>query len=191
MPKRVLRTKAALLLLGLVALGRTLLLAGEAAATRPDFSGRWTYNVTLSDDARQAMYEAVDRDRLRGLGPAGGVPLGPAGSGMLEPVFEPADELTITQSAVEVVIDESYGRRRALHTDGKKHKTENGTAELKAEWRQDRLLVETRDRAGQKLVESWQLSASRERLIVEVKVEGRIGPKLLLKRVYERARAAP
>jgi len=181
--------KAPLLLLGIVAVGRPLL-AGETAAQRPDFSGRWTYSATLSDDARQRMYEAVDRERGR-FGPAGGVPLGPAGSGMLEPVFQPAEELTIAQSALEIVIDESYGRRRVLHTDGRKYKTENGSAELRAEWRQDRLLVQTKDREGRKVVESWSLSASRSRLIAEVKLELGLGPKLLLKRVYERARPAP
>ena len=95
------------------------------------------------------------------------------------------------KSAPEIVIDESYGRRRALHTDGKKHKTENGTAEVKAEWRPGRLVIQTKDREGRRIVESWELSASRDRLIVEVKLEAGIGPKVVLKRVYERARVAP
>jgi hypothetical protein len=153
----------------------------------PDLSGRWSYSAQLSDDARQKLREGMARESPHGLGPLGGVPVGPGSSTLLQQVFEPAEELTITQAAGEVVIDEEYGRRRALHPDGRKRKSENGSAETKVEWREGRLVVDTRDREGLKLVEAWELSASRERLIVEVKVERRVGPKLLLRRVYERA----
>jgi hypothetical protein len=201
MSTRCVRISGALLLASLVGLGRLPALAGEPAAQRPDLTGRWAYNKTLSDDARQKLHEAMARDR--GFGPGGS---GMSGGGYLGPVpgtggeelhesmqalFEPAEELTVTQSEPEIVMEETYGRRRSLRPDGRKYKTENGTAQLKAEWKQGRLLVETKSGSGRKLVESWELSANRNRLIVEVRIEGGYGPALLLKRAYERSFPRP
>ena len=53
-------------------------LSGEAqpAAGRVDLSGRWVYNVELSDDAREKMREGMEK-----RGPGGGEAGGRAGSG--------------------------------------------------------------------------------------------------------------
>lgn len=181
---------AALICSAVVGCGLAPVALADTAVPLPELSGRWTYAAKLSDDARQRVREGMERPPRRGLGPLEGVPVGPGDSTLLQAVFEPAEELTITQAAGELVIDETYGRRRTLRPDGRKRKSENGSAETKAEWREARLVVETKDREGRlKLVEAWELSASRERLIVEVKVERRVGSRLVLRRVYERALA--
>jgi hypothetical protein len=201
MSRHSVRIAASVLLASLVGLDRQAALADEPAAAAPDFSGRWALSRTLSDDALQKLHEAMAH--ARGFGPGGeatGLVVGGSYSDLLDgeqlresmqAILEPADELTVTQSGSELVFDETFGRRRSLHPDGRKYKTENGTAEVKCAWKLSRLVVETKSDRGRKLVESWELSANRSRLIVEAKIEGRILPPLLLKRVYERARSSP
>ncbi len=140
--------------------------------------------------------------KQRGRGP-GGPDLAPGGPGdvagpgpdqggggeAVQAIFEPAEELTIAQSPAEIVVDERFGRSRTLHPDGRKRKAENGTAEIKAEWKEGKLTVETRS-ARRKVDESWELSATGSRLFLSVKLAGGFGPPLSLKRVYDRTPAA-
>jgi hypothetical protein len=197
------------------------LASGSAAAARPavggdaqpvartDLTGRWAYNVQLSDDARQKMREGMEK---RG-GPAGGPPMrpggggggmagpggggggmgGPGGGGADDPreamraVLEPAEELTVTQSGSEIAIDEKFGRLRRLHPDGKKYKTDNGTAEIKSYWKDGKLIVETKRNRGASAIETWERVPDGSRLIVSVRLEGGPGPRLELKRIYDLA----
>jgi hypothetical protein len=200
------------------------LASGSAAAARPahggdaqpvapaDLAGRWTYNVQLSDDARQKMREGMEK---RG-GPPGGPPMrpggggggmaGPAGGGggmggaggggaddpreAMRAVLEPAEELTVTQSESEIAVDEKFGRLRRLHPDGKKYKTDNGTAEIKTYWKDAKLVVETKRARGTSAIETWERVPDGSRLIVNVRLEGGPGPRLELKRIYDLAPAA-
>jgi hypothetical protein len=172
-----------------------------------DFSGRWTLNPELSDDAHEKMREAMEGKR--GGGPGGGPPMGPGGgrggpgrggrmgpppgsgggdpSEAMQPIFEPAEEMTITQSEPEIVVDEKFGRMRTFHPDGKAYKTENGTAELKTQWKDGKLLVETKHARGGKVTETWELVRDRGRLVMTLRLEGGFRPALSLKRVYDRA----
>ena len=63
-------------------------------------------------------------------------------------IFEPADEMVVTQTDTEIAIDEKFGETRRLHPDGKKRKTDNGTSETKAYWKDGKLLVETKGGPG-------------------------------------------
>jgi hypothetical protein len=101
-------------------------------------------------------------------------------------IFEPAEELAITQSGTEIGVDEKYGRTRRLHPDGKKYKTDNGTSEIKTSWKEGKLLVETRRERGGGVVETWELVPDGSRLILNVKMEGGFGPAVTLKRIYDR-----
>ncbi len=103
-------------------------------------------------------------------------------------IFEPAEELAIVQEASEIAIDEKFGRMRRLHPDGKKYKTDNGASELKTSWKEGKLLVETRQTRGGSVVETWEMIPDGSRLIVNVKMEGGLGPGVALKRIYDRAK---
>jgi hypothetical protein len=132
--------------------------AGEkpgVAAVTADLSGSWIFNPGLSDDARAKIREAMERaagaggGRSAGSG-AGGTRTGPPPGGMggdddpsgaMRAVLEPAEELTIAQSAAEIAMEEKFGEARHLHPDGRKYKTENGTSEVKASWKEGQLVV--------------------------------------------------
>jgi hypothetical protein len=137
-------------------------------------------------------------------GPGGGMgrggPMGPPPGGMaddddaresMRAIFEPAEELAVTQTATEVSIDEKFGRTRRLHPDGKKYKTDNGTSEIKTSWKEGKLVVETKRDRGTGVTETWELVPDGSRIIVTVKMQGGFGPSVEVKRIYDRARDAP
>ncbi len=129
----------------------------------------------------------------------GGGRMGPPPGGMddddaresMRAIFEPAEEIAVTQTATEVSVDEKYGRTRRLHPDGKKYKTENGTSEIKTAWKEGRLVVETKRDRGTAVTETWELVPGGSRIIVNVKLQGGFGAAVELKRVYDRAKDAP
>jgi hypothetical protein len=208
--RTVLLSCAALSLVGVVP-GPLRAAAGEKGKVEPstvNLSGRWLYNAKASDDARQKMREGTEGRGGPGEGPGGGDPGGggPGAGGMGPPpgdmddddaresmraIFEPAEELTVTQTATEVSIDEKFGRTRRLHPDGKKYKTENGTSEIKTAWKEGKLVVETTRDRGTGVTETWELVPGGSRIIVNVKMQGGFGPSVELKRIYDRAKDTP
>jgi hypothetical protein len=102
-------------------------------------------------------------------------------------IFEPAEEIAVTQTATEVSVDEKYGRTRRLHPDGKKYKTENGASEIRTSWKEGKLVVETKRDRGTGVTETWELVPDASRIIVNVKMQGGFGPGVELKRIYDRA----
>ena len=179
----------------------------KASVAAPDLSGRWLLNKDLSDDAHEKVRQSMERPRggfgpgpsTIGAGSAGGGRLGlpPPTAGDDDPgdsmqaVFNPAEELSIYQGQPEIVIDEKFSRRRTLHADGRKYKSDNGTSELKTEWKESRLVVETRGFRGRKTTETWELNTTGKRLTALVKLESGYGKPVIIKRVYERAGDAP
>jgi len=186
----------------------------KVAPSTADLSGRWVYNRELSDDAHKKMREGMQgRGGTGGGGPGGGGMGGPGGGGKggrggqmgpppggmggdddpresMRAIFEPAEELALTQAGPEIAIDEKFGRTRRLHPDGKKYKTDNGASEIKTSWKEGKLLVETKGARGGAVVETWELVPDRSRIIVMVKMEGGFGPSVELKRIYDRAKDA-
>ena len=131
-----------------------------------------------------------------GMGGPGGQ-MGPPPGGMggdddaresMRAIFEPAEELAVTQAGTEIGIDEKFGRTRRLHPDGRKYKTDNGASEIKTSWKEGKLLVETKGTRGGGVVETWELVPDRSRIIVMVRMEGGFGPSVTLKRIYDRAK---
>ena len=190
------------------------------APASADLAGRWTLNKDLSDDAREKMREGMSKRGPGGgggMGGPGGGMGGPPGGGMGGPggapggrggmggppgggagddpreamraILEPAEELQIVQSDADIAVDEKFGRLRRLHPDGRKYKTDNGASEVKSYWKDGRLVVETKRSRGSS-VESWERVPDGSRLIVNVRLEGGVGPKLELKRIYDLVPAA-
>ena len=125
------------------------------------------------------------------MGPPPGMGAGENPEEAMQAILEPAEELTITQTEAEVVIEERFGRTRALHPDGKAYKTDNGLAELKARWKNGKLVVEKKSARGGKLVESWELVPDRSRILIDLSLSAGFGPSLSFKRAYDRAEDAP
>ena len=181
----------------------------KATAAVPDLSGSWRLDKERSDDAHQKIRELVPPPAGSRRPPAMGMPGGPgvAGGGTmgpprgidpgddsaeaLRPILDPAEQLAVYQGETELVMDESRVRRRTLHADGRKYKADDGSSEVKTEWKQGRLVVETRGFRGRKTTETWELSDGGRTLSCTVKVENGYGPAVTIKRVYDRAGDAP
>jgi hypothetical protein len=177
----------------------------KVAAVSVDLSGDWVFNSGLSDDARQKMREGLEKAAGSGAGRPPGGGAGGSGGGArggpppgalggdddpgeaMRGLLEPAEELTIIQTPAQVAMEEKFGETRRLHPDGKKYKTDNGSAEVKAFWKDGQLVVETRRGPAGRVVETWERVPDGSQLIVSVKVEGGFGPSLTLKRVWDRA----
>jgi len=126
----------------------------------------------------------------------GGGRMGPPPGGMggdddpreaMRGILEPAEELTIAQTETEIAVEEKFAETRHFHPDGKKYKTDNGASEIKAYWKEGKLVVETKRARGGSVIETWELVPDARRIIVNVKMEGGFGPGLTLKRLYDRA----
>jgi hypothetical protein len=178
----------------------------KVASGVPDLSGSWVLDKDLSDDAHQKMRDAAERPRGGyGRPGMGGPGMGGPGVGMpptvisgdddagdsMHAIFDPAEELSVYQGQPEIVMDEKFVRRRTLHADGKKYKAENGMSEVKTQWKEGRLIVETRGFRGRKTTETWELNATGKRLTALIKVASGFGPAVTIKRVYDRVGAPP
>jgi hypothetical protein len=104
-------------------------------------------------------------------------------------VFEPPQEMTVTQTETEIAVMEKDGRLRTLHPDGKKYKSDSSKTEVKTWWDKGRLMVESKPDRGPKLTETFALAADRSRLDVSVLIEGRYGDPVTVHRVYDAAAA--
>ena len=100
-------------------------------------------------------------------------------------VFNPPLELKVTQTDAEMDLDDMAGKVRKLYLTGKKYKTDDGDAEVKASWKDGKLQVETKNSHGGSMTETWERVPDGSRLIVHVKIEGGFG-KVDLKRIYDR-----
>jgi hypothetical protein len=190
----------------------------SGAASRPDLSGRWVLNETLSEDAREKMRAARGGRRGPdggGVGPSGGGRGGFGGRGgglggrrppeggapgggrngdgdprsAMRAVFEAATELTITHTTREIAVLEKDGRLRVLHPDGEKYEESSG-AEVKTSWDKDRLVVQTSRKPGPSVTENWRMAGEPAQLVVELRFQPPNGEDVTVKRVYDRATAA-
>jgi hypothetical protein len=202
-----------------VALAATVVLAPAPAragedrvpGASVDLSGVWVLDREKSDDAREKMREAMGGPGGRSgpggpggrrpgsgggaPGAGGGPPPGAVGGQdpreAMKALFEPAEEITITQTPREIEVDETFGELRRFRPNGRTYKTDNGLSETKAEWKDGVLHVETKGGPGAKRVETWELSPDGRRLTVRVEVEGGRMPDLTLTRVYNRSEDEP
>jgi hypothetical protein len=98
----------------------------------------------------------------------------------------PPDAMTVTQTASEIVVAETPGQTRNLYPNGKTYETDDGAAQVRTSWKDGRLVVEKKNVHGWKLVEAWELTPDRGRVVIHLRLEGGSRPKLTLTRVYDR-----
>jgi hypothetical protein len=122
------------------------------------------------------------------MGPPPGLESGEDPREAMKALLDPAEEVSIFQGQPDLVIDEKFARRRVFHADGRKYKADNGTSEVKTEWKEGRLVIETRGFRGQKTTETWELSATGKRLTCLTKLDSGYGS-VTIKRVYDRLSA--
>jgi hypothetical protein len=94
-------------------------------------------------------------------------------------------ELTVTQTATEIVILDQDGLMRTLHPDGQGYKSGSGEDEVKTRWESDHLVVETKTKSGARLTETYGFDAERHRLNVVLNVEGGSRPAVSVRRFYD------
>jgi len=102
--------------------------------------------------------------------------------------FEPAESLTITQTAEEIGVDDGQ-RVLHLHPDGKKIKSEGGGSETTTKWRGNELVVESKTERGTKIDSAYMAVPDKHQLYVTTTIEGRSGRPVTVRRVYDAAPA--
>jgi hypothetical protein len=110
--------------------------------------------------------------------------------GSLALLFNPPQELHVTQTETEIAILDQDGLLRALHPDSKTYKTGADEDDLKTHWEADHLVVETQTKGGGKLTETFGLDSEKHRLTVVLNVEGGSRPALSVRRVYDEQKPA-
>jgi hypothetical protein len=113
------------------------------------------------------------------------------GEGSMRSLFEPASEISITQTETEFTVLEKDGPLRVLHADDKKYKDDATGTEVKTRWDKDRLLVETKRERGDTVHETWRLSLAEatRRLTVDYRLENPYFGTVTVRRVYGPAEA--
>jgi hypothetical protein len=179
----------------------------KSKAGAADLSGHWRLNKELSDkdqtkyipksvEGAAASEEAADgsgggRRSGRG-GTRGGTSRPPIPGGAdddprgAQRAAGPAEEMTITQTEPEIVVEEKPGRPRAFYPNGKAYKADDGASDVKSTWSDGGLVVEKKNVRGWKLTETWRLAPDRKRLTVDLRLEGGSRPKVATRRVYDR-----
>ena len=174
-------------------------------------AGKWTLNKEQSEDARSKMREAGERHRggggfgggrggggyggggRGGFGGGRGGRRGGEGGGMpdaqrpaaLQDFFEPPETLTIDRNGEEIAVNDG-SRIVILHPDGRKAKTDDGQAEVTAQWRGQELVVESKTERA-KITTVYMAVPDKHQLDVTSRFEGRMGEPVTARRVYDAA----
>jgi hypothetical protein len=185
----------------------------EIPTEPPDLTGQWALNEAESDDpvaaigavARRGSSTQSAKSGGRGAGGGrggvsggrGGVSGGRTGGGeetrkTLQELLKAAEAFTITQTDSTVAFESEGGSPLVLHPDGRKADQMVrgiGKVELKARWKDDRLIVERKLESGLKLEQSYERSQDGKRLLLKVELSGGSLPDFIeLRRIYEVAR---
>lgn len=175
-----------------------------AAAQEADIVGTWVLNRDKSDNPGEVMARSRrrpqredpaaggERRRRRG-GRDGGQARPRPGEGdrlLQRRLMNPVLNLTITRTDSTFVFA-TGGQQFGEHFfDGRKLKSTGGTEldiEIKAEWKKNRLEIETKASGGAKLKEKYELDEDTGELRVELDYSNtRLDQRVKIKQVYER-----
>jgi hypothetical protein len=98
--------------------------------------------------------------------------------------FEVPTEMTITQTETEIAILDKEGALRTLHPDGKKYKDDSGN-EVKSQWQNGHLVVETQRQQGSKFTETFDVGGAERQLVVTLAFQGQSFGPVTIRRVYD------
>lgn len=125
----------------------------------------------------------------------GGEQSGEAGSQQrpMQDVFAAPETLVISYIEPELSLTEDSGRVETFYTDGRKVKEEEpwgGTATVKAQWKDQQVVVERDMNRGRKLLETFALAPDGKELYVTLRVENpHFNEPVTIRRVYEHEQA--
>ena len=166
------------------------------AAVIPDLSGKWNMNRELSEDAKAKLEKAFPSPGT--VRPHGGDKGTQADARdtereqarrRIEALIEASETLDITQINQELTVVEGNLRERKFYTDGRPFERQDrrgNMTTIRARWRGQRLVVDTRLADGGKFAESYELAPGGERLFVTVTSEDRrLKQPLVIHRVYD------
>jgi len=175
-----------------------------ATAQGTDIVGTWILNRGKSDDPQEVMARSRRRppredpaaggeQRRRRGGLNGGQTMRRPGEGdrlLQRRLMNPVLNLTITKTDSTFVFA-TEGQQFGEHFfDGRKLKSTVGTEldiEIKAEWKKNRLEIETKASDGAKLKEKYELDEDTGELRVELDYRNtRLDRRVKIKQVYER-----
>jgi hypothetical protein len=198
--------------------------AGQTAddgIQHPSFAGKWQINREQSDNPRDKMRGARGGGPGGGgfpggppSGGGGGFPGGPPPGGggfpsggeppsqeqmermraRMEEGMRAADTLEITQSGLEIAINET-GDKKTVHTqtyftDGRKSEedTERGKIETKARFKGQKLVIEMKMEHGGKMTRSYELAPGGSQLYMTLKIENERMPEAIsIRTVYDKS----
>ncbi|GMR12039.1 MAG: hypothetical protein BMS9Abin29_0226 [Gemmatimonadota bacterium] len=177
-----------------------------AAAQDADIVGTWVLNRDKSDDPRAVMTRSRRRPpredptaggenarrRRRGQRPQTRSRPGEGDRLLRRRLMSPIPNLVITKSDSTYVFA-TKGRRFSEHFfDGRKIKSMLGPEleiEIKAEWKKNMLVIETKTTGGAKLKEKYEIDQETGELRVEFDFSNRrFDQRVRIKRIYERER---
>jgi hypothetical protein len=176
-----------------------------------NLSGSWKLNKDLSDDPQQKMKDA--RSESGGGGSAGagrsggrhggmgrGARSSDSGSGedtqrsTLEDAAASSPLLKIRHEDPALSIVDGLGRQHQLYTDGRKveeQRSLGGTTQLRANWKDGRIVVTTEPEHGPKITDTYAVAADGSQLTVTTRIELHRGRPVEIRRVYDAVKPAP
>jgi hypothetical protein len=168
--------------------------AESPAPAVPDLSGRWRLDPALSVGEPAAAAPSTEAAAARKTEKADKPdPPGVSGAAAAsrEGAGQPVAELVVTQTEVEVTVEEKPGTTLHFYPNGRTYKADEGQSDIRSQWRDGKLVFEKKSQQGWKLTQTWQVAPDRSRLTAELHVEGRGRPKANIKRVYQRVETTP
>lgn len=161
-------------------------LGAEAAPSpRTGFSGTWGLTEATVSDPAAALGKVASAAGADGSsGAAGRGRGGRGGSGSLASALDDplealgdARRVVVVDDGRRVEITYPSGRKRVVITDGEEREQDDGDGPAKVTAKRksapERIIVTSKWSAGHSLKETWELSPSPRRLLVEGKVDGR------------------
>ncbi len=182
----------------------TLTVPEPATAQDVDIVGTWVLNREKSDDPREVMSRGRNRPapprpgagggRRRGGGTQAPPPRPDAGDRLLQQrLMRPVMELSITRTDSTYIFASSGEKFMEHFVDGRKIEaaiTTDLQIEIKAEWKNNALEIETRVSGGGRLKERYEIDEDTGELRVEFDLNNsRMKQRFKLKRVYDRREA--